>query len=293
MPDAALTSAPVRVATPRHYLLCPPEHFEVTYAINPWMDAARGIDRERAHEQWDDLVATYRRLGHQVDVIHPEPGLPDMVFAANGALVVDGRVFASRFRYAERAAEADAYLAWLRANVDPTAALPQYTIEGEGDLLVVGDVILAGHGFRTDRRAHDEVAAWSGREVVSLELVDPRYYHLDTCIGVLDDETIAWLPDAFSPAAQAELRRRYPTAIEVDADEAAMLALNVVSDGRHVIVPPDARRFAAALEEVGFVPVAVELSEFLAAGGGAKCTTMELRPAIIDVSARATPEVAA
>lgn len=293
MSHAVPVPHPVRVASPRRYLLCPPEHFEVAYAINPWMDPDRPIDRSRALAQWAELVATYRRLGHQVEVIRPEPGLPDMVFAANGALVVDGRVLASRFRYAERATEADAYLAWLRYHVDPGAVRPRHTIEGEGDVLAVGEVLLAGHGFRTDLKAHAEVADWSGREVVSLELVDPRYYHLDTCLGVLDACTIAWFPDAFSPAAQAELRRRYPAAIEVDAGEAALLALNVVSDGRHVIVPPGAGRFAAALERAGFVPVPVELSELLAAGGGAKCTTMELRPSAATAKADDATEVAA
>jgi len=293
MSRAATTSVPVRVAAPRRYLLCPPEHFEVAYAINPWMDPDRPIDRSRALDQWAGIVATYRRLGHQVEVIRPEPGLPDMVFAANGALVVDGRVLASRFRHAERAPEADAYLAWLRPHIDPAAVRPRHTIEGEGDVLAVGEVLLAGHGFRTDLEAHAEVVAWSGREVVSLELIDPRYYHLDTCLGVLDERTIAWFPDAFSPAAQAELRRRYLTALEVDADEAALLALNVVSDGRHVIVPPGAVRFAAALERTGFVPVPVDLSELLAAGGGAKCTTMELRSATAPASADDTTEVAA
>lgn len=285
MPHAAHTQLTARSATPRRYLLCPPEHFEVAYAINPWMDPARPIDRRRALAQWSELVATYRRLGHRVEVVQPEVGLPDMVFAANGGLVIDGRVLASRFRHTERAPEADAYLAWLRRHVDVDALRPRHTLEGEGDVLVVGEVLLAGHGFRTDLEAHAEVAAWSGREVVSLELIDPRYYHLDTCLGVLDERTIAWFPDAFAPIAQAELRRRYPEALEVDADEAALLALNVVSDGRHVIVPPEAARFATALERAGFVPVPVDLSELRAAGGGAKCTTMELRPVVTGAGA--------
>jgi len=117
--------------------------------------------------------------------------------------------------------------------------------------------------------------------VVSLQLMDPRYYHLDTCLGVLDERTIAWLPAAFAPDSQAELRRRYPDAIEVDGDEAALLAINLVSDGRHVIVPPGAVRLRAALEVRGFVPIPVDLSELRKAGGGAKCATLELRPAAV------------
>ncbi len=268
-----------RQVSPRRYLMCPPEHFDVTYAINPWMDPDRPVDRGLVLDQWQQLVTTYRQLGHEVAVLPPAPGLPDMVFAANGGLVVDGRAMGARFRHHERAAEAEHYLAWFRRYLDPAAVAPVHVLEAEGDVLQVGEVLLAGYGFRTDRAAHVEVAAWSGREVVSLELVDPRYYHLDTCLGVLDEQTLAWLPSAFAPEAQAELRRRYPDAIEVDADEAALLAINLVSDGRHVIVPPGATRFRAALEAADFVPIAVDLSELRKAGGGAKCATLELRSA--------------
>lgn len=274
-----------RRAIQRRYLLCPPVHFDVTYAINPWMDVSTPVDVDRALAQWEQLRAAYLRLGHEVELIEPVPGLPDMVFAANGGFVLDGRAMGARFRYEQRAAEADAYHAWLTTHIDANAHRPVATVEAEGDLLSVGDLILAGHGFRTEHAAHAEVAAWSGREVVSLELVDPRYYHLDTCLGVLDDTTIAWLPAAFSPAARAELRRRFPDAIEVSEGDAAVFGLNLVSDGRHVVLPPQARALIADLEAAGFVPVPVELSELRKAGGGAKCCTLELRPAIAEVQA--------
>ena len=266
-----------RRATRRHYLMCPPTHFAVSYAINPWMDPSTPVDVERAVDQWRRLRATYQRLGHVVDVVDPEPGLPDMVFAANGGLVVDGRALGARFRHPERAREAGAYLAWLRTHVDAGAVTPTATNEGEGDLLVAGDAILAGTGFRTDRAAHAEVATWSGREVVSLDLVDPRYYHLDTALAVLDDDTIAWLPSAFSPASQDELRRRFPRAIEATPHDAAVLGLNAVSDGRHVVLSAEATDLADQLAANGFQPVPVELSELRLAGGGPKCCTMELR----------------
>lgn len=267
-----------RRATRRRYLMCAPRHFDVAYAINPWMDPTAPVDRDRALAQWHELRATYERLGHRVELVEPVPGLPDMVFAANGGLVVDGRAMGARFRFPERAPEADAYLAWLREHVDPDARAPQATNEAEGDLLVAGGAVLAGTGFRTDRAAHDEVAAWSGREVVTLELVDPRYYHLDTALAVLDDDTIAWLPAAFSGASQAELRRRFPDAIEASPDDAAVLGLNAVSDGHHVVLAAQAERLADDLAAAGFTPVPVDLSELLKAGGGPKCCTMELRP---------------
>jgi N-dimethylarginine dimethylaminohydrolase len=138
-------------------------------------------------------------------------------------------------------------------------------------------VILAGHGFRTDPRAHAEAARVLDREVVPLELVDPCYYHLDTAVAVLDATTVAWLPEAFTPASRAVLRDRFPDAVVADRVDAAVLGLNAVSDGRHVVLPAAAARLAAALADRGFVPVPVDCSELLRGGGGPKCCTLEVR----------------
>lgn len=266
----------VRTATPRHYLMCPPTHFAVEYAINPWMSPGIAVDRGLALAQWDVLRRTYLDLGHRVDLLTPVPGLPDMVYAANGATVVGGTVLAARFRHPQRAAEAVAHAGWFR-RAGARVVEPEFVNEGEGDLLVVGDVILAGHGFRTDPRAHAEAARVLGCEVVSLELVDPCYYHLDTAIAVLDATTIAWLPEAFAPASRRVVAERFPDAVVADPADAAVLGLNAVSDGRHVVLPARATRLAAALAERGFVPVPVDLSELLEGGGGPKCCTLEVR----------------
>lgn len=264
------------VARPRHYLMCRPEHFEVRYAINPWMRPGEPVDRERAIAQWDALRRAYLDLGHRVDLIDPVPGLPDMVYAANGATVVGGMVLGARFRHPQRQAEAAAHRAWFVAAGFPVLE-PEFVNEGEGDLLVVGDVVLAGHGFRTDPRAHAEAAAVFAREVVPLQLVDPCFYHLDTAVAVLDDANIAWLPSAFTPTSQDVLRARFPEAIVAGPADAAVLGLNAVSDGRHVVLPAQATGLAAALHERGYTPVPVDLSELLKGGGGPKCCTLEVR----------------
>lgn len=279
-PDAA---RPDRTARPRRYLMCPPEHFAVRYVINPWMDPSRAVDAARAMRQWDALRRTYLELGHTVEVIPAVPGLPDMVFAANGGLVIDGKALSARFTHAERAAEGPAYLDWLRAAGLPAAEAEQVN-EGEGDFLTVGKLVLAGTGFRTVPAAHAEVRAYFGRPVVTLELVDPRFYHLDTALAVLDDAAdpsdalIAYHPEAFSAASRAVLRRLFPDALLVSRRDAAVLGLNAVSDGRHVVLAQQAGELAAALRERGFVPVGVDVSELLKAGGGVKCCTLELRP---------------
>jgi N-dimethylarginine dimethylaminohydrolase len=201
-----------------------------------------------------------------------------MVYAANGATVVDGVVLGARFRHPQRSAEAAAHMAWFRAAGFARVVEPEFVNEGEGDLLVVGDTILAGTGFRTDPRAHPEAGRVLGRPVISLELVDPRFYHLDTAIAVLDEDTIAWLPEAFSPASRAVLHERFPDAVVAGIDDAAVLGLNAVSDGRHVVLPAQARKLAPALAERGFTPVPVDMSELLKGGGGPKCCTLEVRP---------------
>lgn len=271
------TRRPPRAARPRRYLMCPPDHFAVSYAINPWMDVTRPVDVALARRQWDGLRRTYLELGHTVDVIAAEPELPDMVFAANGALVVEGRALSARFAHPERQGEAPAYLAWMRrAGLAVTDAV--HVNEGEGDFLVVGGMLLAGTGFRTAPGAHDEVQELFGMPVVSLHLVDPHFYHLDTALAVLDDTTVAYYPEAFSPGSRAVLRRLFPDAVRATAADAAVLGLNAVSDGRHVVLAEQATGLAAQLRERGYDPVGVDLSELLKAGGGAKCCTLEIHP---------------
>jgi N-dimethylarginine dimethylaminohydrolase len=266
-----------RIATNRRYLMCEPRHFAVRYAINPWMDPSLPVDTSLAVRQWRTLVDTYRSLGHEVVEIDPVDGLPDMVFAANGATVAKGRVYGAKFRYAERVPEGPAYLNWFKPAGYTEVHEAHYVNEGEGDLLVVGDRLLAGSGFRTDPAAHVEAAEMLDLPVLSLRLVDPRYYHLDTALCVLGPDDIAYFPGAFSPQSQEALRQLFPRAIIATADDAAVLGLNAVSDGYHVVLPIEASAFANALLARGYQPVPVRLSELRKAGGGPKCCTLELR----------------
>ncbi|GGQ58751.1 dimethylargininase [Kitasatospora griseola] len=265
-----------RTARPRHYLMCRPTHFTVDYSINPWMDPAKPTDTGAALAQWDELHALFQRLGHTVELIDPLPGLPDMVFAANGATAVDGKVLGARFRYPERLAEGPAYADWFRARGWQVRDA-EYVNEGEGDLLVAGGRVLAGTGFRTETAAHAEAAAFLGREVVTLRLVDPRYYHLDTALAVLDDDEIMYHPPAFDAESRAVLERLYPDAILAGEDDARVFGLNAVSDGAHVILPEAATGLAGQLRDRGFTPIGIDLTELLRAGGAVKCCTLELR----------------
>jgi N-dimethylarginine dimethylaminohydrolase len=275
--ELVLHAVPERAARPRSYLMCPPFHFEVSYAINPWMRPDQPADARRAVRQWERLRQIYTDLGHTVHLIEPLPGLPDMVFAANGATVVDGSVLGARFRHPERAAEASAYLDWFRGHGYAGVRAPRLVNEGEGDILCTGPRLLAGHGFRSDPGAAAEVADTFGLPVHPIRLVDPRFYHLDTAMCVLDERTAAYYPAAFDDAGRATLAALFSQLIEATDADAAVLGLNAVSDGRHVVLPEQATDLAARLAEQGFEPIGVDLSELRKAGGGPKCCTLELR----------------
>jgi N-dimethylarginine dimethylaminohydrolase len=281
----ATATAPERIAQRRRYLMCRPEHFTVSYRINPWMEPTKPTDTAKAVRQWQELHDTYLSLGHEVELIDPVPGLPDMVYTANGGFIIDGRALGVKFRVPERSGEERPFMDWFAANGFDVIE-PLEVQEGEGDFLLVGDTILAGTGFRSVGDSHRELGEVFDREVLSLRLVDPRFYHLDTAITVLDPvegpggvdhANIAYLPTAFDAASRAILAERYPDAIEVSDEDGAVFGLNAASDGKHVFISPRATGFAEQLTARGYTPVAVDLSELLLGGGGIKCCTLELR----------------
>ncbi len=266
-----------RVAKPRRYLMCPPVHFKVSYSINPWMDPDKPVDTAVALLQWEDLRDRYKALGHTVEILEPVEGLPDMVFSANGATVVGGKVFGARFANAERWAEAPAHLAWFREHGYQHIHEPEHVNEGEGDFTPTASWVLAGAGFRSSPAVRAEAQEFFGRPVIGLELVNPRYYHLDTALAVLDGDEVMYYPEAFSPGSQAVLARMFPDALLATEEDAQAFGLNAVSDGRNVILPIHASGLFQPLEDRGFVPIGVDMSELHKAGGSVKCVTQELR----------------
>ncbi|MBA8827109.1 N-dimethylarginine dimethylaminohydrolase [Saccharopolyspora lacisalsi] len=269
----------MRTPTRRHYVMCPPEYFAVEYSINPWMDPSSPVDTDLAKRQWQELKRTYEDLGHTVEVVEPQPGLPDMVFAANSGTVLGGRVLGSRFRAPERAAEAEHFRRWFATRGYRELVMPSRINEAEGDFAWTGELLLAGSGFRTDPEAHAEAQEVLGAPVVSLRLTDPRYYHLDTALFVLDKgprPQVAYYPDAFSPGSAQVLRRLFPDAVLGDSADAECLGLNAVSDGRNVVLPLEATGLAERLSARGYEPVMIDVSELRKSGGGPKCCTMEL-----------------
>ena len=282
-----LIGRPMRRARLRHYLMCPPTYFDVVYSINPWMDPSGQVDRRLAIRQWSGLVEAYRSTGHRVDLLQPLPGMPDMVFAANGATVVDGHTLPAKFANKQRAAEVVVHAEWHRRNGilygGGNLPRPNAVNEAEGDFAVLSRRILAGYGFRTSLQAHRELAILTGREVISLELIDPRWFHLDLALSVLDDERdhIAYYPEAFSLPSRELLAELFPDAFIANQHDAYAFGLNAVSDGLHVFIPSGARQLREDLAAGGYWPISVDLSELIKGGGSVKCCTQEIRPALI------------
>jgi N-dimethylarginine dimethylaminohydrolase len=268
-------------------LMCPPEYFAVEYVINPWMDPAQPVNLSLAQRQWAELRSVYASLGHTVHTIDPEPGLPDMVFAANGATVIDGKVLGARFAYPERAGEALAYLNWFRRNGYSTIVEAAHVNEGEGDIVFAHGAIIAGHGFRTDRAVQAQVSELFGLPVISVRLVDPRFYHVDTALLVLSADMAAYYPAAFDGPSQAALAAHFTELIEADPEDAGELGLNGFCDGRNVVLPVQAAGLAMHIKAAGFTVVPVDASEFKKSGAGPKCCTLELR---VETPAQPTEE---
>jgi N-dimethylarginine dimethylaminohydrolase len=255
--------------------MCPPTYFAVRYAINPWMRPDRPVDTARAVRQWEHLRDRLRAIGHRVDVMTAHPDLPDLVFAANGGIVIGDRALLPRFRYPERAGETELFGAALQAFGVREFRTARHVNEGEGDFLLTGERILAGTGPRTAAAAVDEVAEFFGLPTVRLRLVDPRFYHLDTALGRLDADLVAYWPGAFDARSRRTLRELFPDAILATEADAAQLALNLVSDGTTVLMAPGRSALAAEIADRGFQVEYVCTDELRKAGGGAKCCVLE------------------
>src|SRR3982074_3727553 len=237
----------------RELLLCPPDYYGIEYEINPWMSRARGAEAPVAQEQWRGLHATLSKLNCKIELVPPQPKLPDMVFTANAGLTV-GRAFSPRnFRQEERAGEAPHFARWMQEHGYEVVWLPKNLyFEGEGDALFGGDVLFCGYKFRSDINSHRAVADILGCLVISVELVDPRFYHIDTCFCPLTDGGAMWFPAAFDDYGQRAIRDHIPDLIDVTEEEATVFCCNAVVLDRDIVLPEGAPNLVARLEERGY-----------------------------------------
>jgi N-dimethylarginine dimethylaminohydrolase len=257
--------------------MCPPDYYGIEYEINPWMNRERNSDHATAVRQWSALKQLLESRGAKISLLAPQPGLPDLVFTANAALIFGRRAILSRFRHAQRQGEEPHDAAWLAHHGFTVEQLEgEMYFEGAGDALFCGDTLFAGYRMRSDAAAHQHVAARLGVRVIPLELVDPYFYHLDTCFCPLSPGAAIYYAPAFDDYARRVLAEHIETLIEIDEAEARCFAANAVVVGRSVVTNAGCPRLHEHLRAAGFEPIETPLGEFVKAGGSAKCLTLRL-----------------
>jgi N-dimethylarginine dimethylaminohydrolase len=257
--------------------MCPPDFYGIEYEINPWMSRSRGANAPKAYQQWQALHDCLRSLGVTVELMTPQPGLPDLVFTANAGLVFRNHFFSSRFRHEVRAKETPHFDAWFAAHGFQVERLPEgIYFEGAGDALFCGPTLFAGYRIRSDVQGHQHLGQLLGIQVLPLELINPRFYHLDTCFCPLASGEAIFYPAAFDSYGRKVLETHIPKLLAVNEPDALRFGCNAVVVGKTVITNSNCPQLTADLRNWGYNPEAVELDEFLKAGGSAKCLTLRL-----------------
>ncbi len=264
------------MSTPK-ILMCPPVFYGIEYEINPWMNTERKVNHKLACEQWRALYDRLVEAEADIVEVAPVEGLPDMVFTANAALIFRDRAVVSHFRHVQRQGEEMHFRRWLADAGWTVSETPEgCSFEGAGDALFCGDTLYAGYRLRSDARGHQQIAERLGVRVLPLELIDPYYYHLDTCFCPLTTESAIYYPPAFDDYGRRVLEANIPTLVPVAAEEAQSFACNAVVVGKTVVTNTGCPKLHGQLEAAGFTPTATPLSEFVKAGGSAKCLTLRL-----------------
>jgi len=260
-----------------HILMCPPDCYGIEYEINPWMSTERQVDHALAVEQWQALRQLLVDAGTKISEVTPVAGLPDLVFTANAAIVYRQRAILARFKHAQRQGEEPHFRRWLEEEgyevLDPPE---EFSFEGAGDALFCGETLFAGYRMRSDAGGHQQIGQMLDVRVLPLELVDPYYYHLDTCFCPLAEDTAIYFPGAFDDYGRRVLAEQVPQLIAVAEDEARRFACNAVVVGRTVITNTGCPRLHEQLRQMGYAPIETPLGEFVKAGGSAKCLTLRL-----------------
>ncbi len=260
-----------------HILMCPPDYFGIEYEINPWMSRSRQCDHDVAVEQWEGLHRLLVEAGARVSCLAPVAGLPDLVFTANAAMIYRDTAILSRFRHPQRQGEEPHYEAWFTRHGFRTVRLQSHgAFEGAGDALFCGETLLSGYRIRSSIATHQEIGSLAACRVIPLELVDARFYHLDTCFCPLAPGMAIYYPPAFDVYGQKVLKAEIGDLIPVEEDEAVRYACNAVVLGNRVIANRGGPTLRRHLEARGFTLHETPLDEFVKAGGAAKCLTLRL-----------------
>jgi len=258
-------------------LMCPPDHYGIEYEINPWMKTERQVDHGTAIDQWQALEELLRNTGARISFLPAVEGLPDLVFTANAAVIHHRQAVLARFKHEQRQGEEPLFRRWLQDHGWTVHEPPEdLSFEGAGDALFCGDTLYAGYRMRSDASGHQQIGKLLGIRVLPLELVNPYYYHLDTCFCPLATGEAIWFPDAFDDYGQRVLAENVPSLIAVHETEARSFACNAVVVGRSVITNTGCPQLHQELQKRDYQPTSTPLGEFVKAGGSAKCLTLRL-----------------
>jgi N-dimethylarginine dimethylaminohydrolase len=278
-------------AHPPTILVVDPAHFDVHYVINPWMNPSAWqadpvAHKAQARASFDALCAALTESGARLQTVPGVAGLPDMVFPANAAVVLDGRAIVARFACAERQGEEAAFLQALRKQVEngvlrEVAIFPEHCFqEGAGDAIWdrTRQLFWAGYGQRSVEAAIAELQGFFRRDVVKLELATPQFYHLDTCFCPLSGGEVLYYPPAFSHESLARIHHHVEPGLrlEATAQDAAAFCVNAVCLDRTVVMARATPNVRAMLEGRGYRVMDVDLAPFILSGGGAYCMTLRL-----------------
>lgn len=257
------------------FLMCRPDYYGVKYEINPWMNIKIKVHHQAALEQWNILYKTILSCDAEVNLIEPSPDWPDMTFTANAGLLYQGKIILSHFKYKERQGEMAHFQPWFNHAGFETINEPNIFFEGAGDALLAGDHLFAGFGFRSQQNFYEQATYLNKNKITYCELVDPYFYHLDTCFCPLDNQSAIWYPHAFSTESQKNMSEQIKL-ISVNYEEAKRFACNAVVLNKQIIMPKQCPQISSTLESHGFKVHSCDMSEFLKAGGASKCLTLRL-----------------
>jgi N-dimethylarginine dimethylaminohydrolase len=258
--------------------MCRPDYFDIDYAINDWMNTKNKVIKSQALDQWESIYKVYTDvLGWTVKLMSPEKNLPDLVFTANGGLTIDGKVALPTFRHPVRQPETKFDEQWFKGAGYTDLFKPVNDFEGEGDALLWNDIIFAGYPWRSDKQGHAEIANFFGKKVVSLQLIDSRFYHLDTALTIIDSQTVALWPGAFADKSLQAIKGLVPKVIEASYEDALAYGLNAMSDGKNIVLSNRAENLISIYSQSGYKTIPLSITQFQKSGGGVKCLSLELR----------------
>lgn len=253
--------------------MCKPTFFQVKYQINPWMKIG-SVNQKKAMQQWKNLVSSYQKLGIKVFVIDQQKDFPDMVFCADQGIIHNKKVLLSNFRFKERRGESKIFEKWFKNFGLEVFKLPKNIyFEGEGESIRWNKKVFIGTGFRTSQQALKLISKALNIEVIGLELVDKRFYHLDTCLFALNEKIVFYFPSAFSKKSIEIIKKHVPILIEFREEDVLNFTANSVVHGKYVVMQSGNKYFAKLIKDLGYIPIMTDVGEFIKSGGGIHCLT--------------------